>query len=509
MHALVVDDNKSFCENVGQFVLSHIPRIHHVTVAMDGFEALEILSAQIVDLVLADVRMPRLDGIELATMISRRYPWIKIIFVSAYDDSQYLKQAIRLKAFDYLLKPVDYDELVLIMNQVIDRIEHDQVNERKLSQVNRLTLQRTMLALIEGKPSGFPWDNADLTLDANFYYLVMLHYQHELDIEALIEKYPLQQKQWFVPGQDGISFIIIGQDSLDFQMILHNVGRFIDFFRAKYDISIQALISDVVKEISELSLARDQIETLSEICYFCQDCPMITSQDLQTLCPLDDWSHKMDQIQRAVKNNNPDDLLSLITEYRQAVYQQKKYDRRSTKRLYLVLLQEAAQVMANMGLTMEADFKTDLSIIKIVDDCVSYFELHELACAFLLRWSRYKPQHQDETIQIASAVTAYIDQNYNMNITLDSLSSQLFISRSTLCAAVKRGLGQTVNAYINERRLIQSRYLLLNTDMSIKDIAQESGFTDANYFIKRYKKQFKLTPQADRKRLRRGESDES
>lgn len=505
MHALVVDDNKSFCDNIGSFILSHIPRVKQVTVAFDGFEALDLLASIPVDIVLADVRMPRLDGIELATIVRRRFPFVKIVFLSAYDDSQYLKQAIRLKAFDYLLKPVDYDELVVILNQVIDRIENDRLNEQKISQIDRLTIQRILRTRIEGKHSGESSQDETISLQFPRYSLILLRYPQDLDFAALLDKYPLRQNQWFIPYQTGLAYLVVAHDDQSEQSILHDAGRFVEYFRVKYNTMVQAVISCSVQSLNELSTARVQTDKLAELGYFMQSQSLISKIDLPHQHQFIDWMSIRNHVQILLTNNNPTDLTKFVRELNQLIYKYEHYDRISTEMLYINIVQESVHHLRELGKYVDSYFDTDLAITKYVQDCLYYSDLHQMTLSILLRWSQSVIAPDDENETIIKAFIAYIDQNFANNITLDSLSSHLFISRSTLCMLIKNKLGQTVNEYINERRLMQGRDFLMNTDMSITDIAMRSGFSDANYFIKRYKKQYGLTPQVDRMRLRRSE----
>lgn len=79
--------------------------------AADGVEGLDIVAAVRPDVVLTDIRMPRMSGLDMAEALAEQYPEIKIVFLTSYADFEYARQAVRLHACDYLLKPVDEAEL--------------------------------------------------------------------------------------------------------------------------------------------------------------------------------------------------------------------------------------------------------------------------------------------------------------------------------------------------------------------------------------------------------------
>jgi two-component system response regulator YesN len=111
MRALVVEDEKTPRELLRDLVPWAKHGFDPVDTARNGLEALEILEAGGVDLVVTDVRMPKMDGIELAVEVRRRWPDCVLVFLSGYSDKEYLKTAIRVQAQDYLDKPIDLTQV--------------------------------------------------------------------------------------------------------------------------------------------------------------------------------------------------------------------------------------------------------------------------------------------------------------------------------------------------------------------------------------------------------------
>ena len=108
---MLVDDE----EDVAQAIMRKLnweemgfdtPRYAH-----NGLEALEFAEELRPDIVMSDIKMPYMDGMELARNLKRLYPNIRIIFFSGFDEFEYAKEAIRLEAEEYILKPIDADEL--------------------------------------------------------------------------------------------------------------------------------------------------------------------------------------------------------------------------------------------------------------------------------------------------------------------------------------------------------------------------------------------------------------
>jgi CheY-like chemotaxis protein len=107
MNALIVEDEKTPRELLRDLVPWALHGFDRVDTARNGLEALDLLDQGGVDLVLTDVRMPKMDGVELALEVRRRWPDCVLIFLSGFSDTEYLKTAIRVQAQDYLDKPID------------------------------------------------------------------------------------------------------------------------------------------------------------------------------------------------------------------------------------------------------------------------------------------------------------------------------------------------------------------------------------------------------------------
>ena len=113
---LVVDDEKEFCKNVRDILEM---RSYRVALAYDGFRALELVKQNGFDLVLMDVKMPAMDGVETFKMIKEFAPDTPVIMMTAYAVEDLLREALREGAFGTLKKPLDFDKLFVLIEKAI------------------------------------------------------------------------------------------------------------------------------------------------------------------------------------------------------------------------------------------------------------------------------------------------------------------------------------------------------------------------------------------------------
>lgn len=130
--------------------------------AADGLEGLDVVAAVRPDVVLTDIKMPRMNGLDMAKALAEQYPEMKIVFLTSYADFEYARQAVRLNACDYLLKPVDEGELARLIIRL--REQKEAAARARLAEKARILAEKSAAenavegkiverTVVEGKPS--------------------------------------------------------------------------------------------------------------------------------------------------------------------------------------------------------------------------------------------------------------------------------------------------------------------------------------------------------------------
>jgi len=125
---LIIDDEPWSREVIKEIVNWESMQLEITGEAEDGTEGLKLIREHKPDIVITDMRMPGVDGVELLKTISSSFPSLKIIVMSGYDDYVYLKQAIRSRVIEYLLKPIDPDELNASLEKCIEELNQVSFN---------------------------------------------------------------------------------------------------------------------------------------------------------------------------------------------------------------------------------------------------------------------------------------------------------------------------------------------------------------------------------------------
>lgn len=108
---LIIDDEKYVLERLKTSICWESLGISIIGTANNGYDAIEIIKEKMPDIILSDVKMPEMDGLQLAEYVKRYFPSIKVVLISAYNDFAYAKKGIECGVKGYLLKPIDKYEV--------------------------------------------------------------------------------------------------------------------------------------------------------------------------------------------------------------------------------------------------------------------------------------------------------------------------------------------------------------------------------------------------------------
>lgn len=149
---LVEDDNLILKGLKNGIPWNQIESIEKVETATDGELALERMETEPVDIVITDINMPFMDGLELTKAIHAKHPEIPVIVLTGYSTFAYAKEALKLGVFDYLMKPVQSQELITCVKRAIDKLIETRMEQLQLHQ-SRPLLQQDFLRRLSGGSS--------------------------------------------------------------------------------------------------------------------------------------------------------------------------------------------------------------------------------------------------------------------------------------------------------------------------------------------------------------------
>lgn len=127
---LLIDDNQMFCKSLQHSIDWHKMRCRLSAVAENGLKGMEEYKLHKPDIIISDIHMPGMDGLELVRKIRQTDTSCKIIFITGYQEFNYAQEAVRLGAFDFLLKPIKRKNLCETIEKAVAQLEKEQLDQR-------------------------------------------------------------------------------------------------------------------------------------------------------------------------------------------------------------------------------------------------------------------------------------------------------------------------------------------------------------------------------------------
>lgn len=507
--------------------------------AADGEEALSKIFTLNPHIVLTDIKMPKLDGIELIKRIREKNKNIKIVVLSCYNDFDLVKQAMKMGASDYILKlSIRKEELLEVMNnlkiQIMDEFQkQNQVNTlyRRLNSNRDVIKEKIFRKIIncsyESENDVYK-EAKDLNIrfaEGNYIIAVtriaaylnkhkVINLERELllfSVGKMIEEILEREQIGDVVSYNNGDFIVIftfDNSIREFKQVENELGRVlnhihnalktylnIDVFSGVYD--------DIITEIKEIGKGYKCAVEAVEHCFYLNTASIVKYKDLHYSNLLHPYCCKSDE----------EEILSLfkIGEINKVKEKLNKiFDRLAEDkciRPYEVKL-ICINILSSIWLFLKS-FIDEEDISMPLDINVSSYEIEQTDNISALRKLFYEILDVCENFRCIRVentykngiikLKQYINENYRNNISLEQAASFLHVNKNYFCSIFKKETGETFYDYLIKVRINNAKFLLKNTNMKSYEISRAVGYENFNYFSTLFKKIVGLSPNEYRK----------
>lgn len=517
---LLVDDDIYTREGIYEMFTHEDIGIGRIEQADDGLCALELAERLKPDIILTDVRMPRMDGIELAFRVRELYPQCIIIIMSAYSDKEYLKSAIKVSAIQYVEKPIDEEELkeairtaVYLHREEKKRMEDEARTKQKLSASLPVVKNDVVLKLLRKSHTpetllnnlniaapylGVTCDYVTLIFQMTEYTGAYTGTDSVLQQEVLdkIDKF-LMEREFMTLSGITESHIIVhictnpNGSTLKMERI---ISLCVEIVRAIEDsVKIIVSIGKVVRGILNIYESYNTaVIGLQKVFYNDNQTVYYPNMDnlLDYTFDEDKLSQFCESLAREDKKQSIYLLKELTADIRQHASMPASYVKDIYFRLLLLIYKSAKDRRLNLS-EMEVD--TDI-LRESVYSLPTLSKIEELVMDKLESFFQ-SLVNRSKNSSIILDIFKYVKENYsNEKLSLNSIALHIHLSPAYICVLFKEETGKTVNQYIAEYRLEKAKELLLDSRFKIKEISRRVGYCDSNYFTKIFRKMTGLSP---------------
>ncbi|NCD04701.1 MAG: response regulator [Spirochaetia bacterium] len=514
----LVEDELIIRENIQNNIDWEKEGINFIGAAADGELALPLILESKPDILISDIKMPFLDGIELATIIKKKLPKTKIIFLTGYKEFDLAKKAINIGVTDYLLKPITNNKILSLINDLVIEIEserenaellnkyHQEMEEKKLISKNKFILDllanKFSLAQILEKSKKY-----DFNLVSNNYSIILLKLKfkclenkNDQLINDIYEALPIED-DWIIfnRGYEGLGVLCVNFNLKYIEDCKNKISQYLNQFS---DITYFGTIGPCVNRISKIVESYEMANKAFAMRFFLNENNIIAyykdlfvMEDKKNniyLNKLQDNVIDKTYIKRFLKLGELSEISQFISELLDNI--DKTALSSPSYRHYLLI--DSCICCSDFLKSIKIPY-SDLSNISV--SCATSLSMEEfrdslfklLEVSINLRNSISWGKH----IEIIEKAKAFMENNFrNKDISLISVANEMNISPNYLSALFSTETHETFIEYLTKLRLEKAKDLLVSSNLRSSEIAYTIGYQDAHYFSYIFKKYTSMSP---------------
>ncbi|MFB6803142.1 response regulator [Peribacillus butanolivorans] len=491
-NVFLVDDEPFIIEGMRALVPWEDYGLKVVGEASNGSEAIKKLETCHVDILLTDIMMPIMDGLELISTLKERHPNTKYIVLSGYEEFEYVKKGMKLGIENYLLKPVNEQELISTLENSIEKLEKSTNNEEAYTILRDNTIWRCLNQDIDAKEWRERVELYSLEFDGQNLAIVLMQIsdgEHENSSFFRNRVEELFQSVCII-NPDGELILLVSfncEDGLKEKLDELNM-LFAGYVSGKYHINVGSFVCST----SELYKSYQRAKELSSYRLVLKESGLITDELTKQYTQASlSTSNELDDLKRYIVGSEQEKAFLWI---------KGAFDEinKSTKKVAPTIIRGfAIEIVTSIqkDVSSHANDQT-VGIVKRILEAYSIGILVDILIDFIegiFRTLEQKPEHRSPIIQ---SVVQYIQEHFYEELSLKTLSYKFHINSIYLGQLFQKETGLVFSEYINHLRLEKAKQLLRGTHLKAGIIGKQVGYSDSAYFYKQFKKAVGITPSA-------------
>ena len=511
---LIVDDEPVIRRGIRSCVNWNELGVEMVAEAANGVEALTQTAADAPDIVLLDINMPHMNGLEFAGIVKKRHPHSRVVIITGYPDFDYMRSALRLGVDDYILKPVTRENIEEIITgqiaalQAGDRLAGDMyIEARAVERELNARLKR------EPRPEGEPLflSRRGLRPNAPVSFVLLKDYLSGLEMwqgggdelaRFAILNLAAEELEQSAAGLAFTTYLnemalILTCPEDEVQEVLSTLRlRLLDFLEIPVDFGVSERAS-----FSRLPDLAGQAREALEYAFVLDDAPVLFYTEVArrqaALSPAYPAQEERDLLEHMLCESPEeieprlDRFFAKLKEAVPSVRQARMY----LMRLVLKLVNTAGTIASwTDGEAGEVPF-ADENLGLQVDQFASLEEVSAWLKRCYAETYTYVRSVHSRSRQLYVTIRTYIEKNFaSSSLNLKKCSEDLYLSASYIGLILKKESGRTFVDFLNEYRIEQAAQMLRSPDLRIGDVSARVGFTHPTYFSSVFKKVMGQTP---------------
>lgn len=505
--------------------------------ASDGELAYPMIIKEKPDILITDIRMPFMDGLELCKLVKKELPNIKILILSGYDEFDYAKEAIRLGVTEYLLKPISSGKLLEALNGVSESIRREKEDKdlvRKYMEEMRENTEHEKQKFFEQMIAGNlsmadaleTGKKYEVNLSAGMYNLLLFRFtlgkenrksgellgEAEYAIEKLTER--LEYVFEFQRGVEGWAFLLMADNEEQMSERVKELSKDLEEIMKNYStIAYFGGIGQPVARLRELEESFREAERALAARFTMELNRIISVEDIrmaQNVDTLDDIEitsfgeieKTRTMLEKFLNNGAEDEIDEFVDVYINELPEENLKSVLMRQYIimdaYIVMMSFCEKIEGIEG-EMQAqseELKNSMKTIQTLEEIKNYIRM--LLKKIIGVRDTISGRRYSDIIEIAKD---QIRKTYMSDeISLNTIAAEVGMSPSYFSSIFSKEMGKTFVEYLTEIRMDRAKELLMCSSMKTSEIGYEVGYKDPHYFSYIFKKTQNCTPKEFRAR---------
>ncbi|HZG85800.1 response regulator transcription factor [Paenibacillus sp.] len=523
MNALLVDDDYFVLTALERKIDWNALQIDHVYTASNVAQARDIILSHPVDVLVSDIDMPQGSGLELLAWIREENYDIQTIFLTNYADFNYAQKAIELQSFEYFLKPIEFDKLMLILQKAIARARKQRNNEKAIQegyywQRNQAKIQEHFWRKLVDASASFPMKSADLARSVeehNLPYRMTDPFQ-----PLLIHVFPYDgslgetEKGLFDFALLNVLYESFRSSDFTIETILetkpYNWAAVLRWNRPPAVDAVEALCTAFIPKanrflkadacctiassgrLEDMSGIVKRLLTLNEEVVKCRN--QTFHADSFSRQPAVDYAPpNLSRLEQWLDSNRPDDFLAETSQYLKNNLTHRTLNVSILSLFRLDIVQLVYAFLKTKGIQAHKLYAGRTNDRLLVQSLNSIEDM-EAYLRYLVNTAMDYRSFTEQPKSVVEQIKQYIHTHCRDDLTRNQLAEIVYLHPDYLARLFKKETGISLGSYIIQARIAAAKHLLETTNLSVHAVAQRVGYSNYSYFSKLFKQDVGVSP---------------
>lgn len=534
---MVVDDEPIMTEGLKVYLDWESYSVGKIITCQDGKSALELAKTEKPDIIMTDIRMPEMSGLELISKVKEILPDCICIIISGYNDFEYAKKGMELGAFYYIVKPIEEEELRTVISNAVAAVNKKKQEKEIISRYQRNTstikkhhvnglLSDLILKQVKLSPQEIERNLKEHGIDFHYPFysacVTMLWIktdftQEQIDyIYSVIEEkvneeltnYPIKDSCIYSFHVRNHLVIVIGCKNFEkvakrLEFVFNNISKIIN---QCFNWFMTTVLGIPVSKINEISLAYTGAVRLCEYKTFFNNAGFFrvnNSEPSSAGNPFLLSSEEKREFIERVKNNDIDGIYEMLNTFRNYTNDPAYQDKYILFSVILEIMISTARILDHRKIKLEQFLNIEIFTHDFLETFKNADQLFKWLFELFTHISNAYVNKESSELErrLTEEIKEYVKENYNSKITLQEIANHFHYNCNYLGRLFKKNEGIKFSVYLNDFRIEKAMELLTSTDSSVEEIAYKVGYNDPQYFIKVFKSKTGITPLKYRNRM--------